>query len=411
MQIFASELHQFRYIGKDGSVKMIDSEYKFGAFVPVVPKIYQDAVSDETIESTITTKPTTSHQETSEHPACSIGPRWTPLKLISIQPYNHDTSIFEFELPDPQSFLHLPVTAHLLVKAPELARDGGTTETATETKTKTHTEMTATEHVRPYTAVEECRRGRFKIMVKRYPEWGTPEAKLKTQYSVFLYATTDHSYKPPGKVSNYIHSLQIGQALQFKFTHICHGKIKYPFDEDITAITMIAVGAGVAPMIRILRALLDGQRHRNQDQDQDCPHVQTIRLLYGARTVPDILQKDLLDHWHDRHKDDRRFQVCYCIGSRWNNVHFAAKTEQKQGPPLPVGWDTIPPDRKELGWADGDKIAKHGASDANDSGHRVFICGLPGVYISLAGSRFDDRVVQGTQLHRLGYRDYQVVKF
>jgi len=318
---------------------------------------------------------------------CFIGPRWTDLRLRSIEPYNNDTSIFEFELPDSNTLLQLPVTAHLLVKAPGSQEEGEDAE-----------------HVRPYTAIEESYPGRFKIMVKRYPEWGIPESKLKKQYRVFLYTKTDHSYKPPGKVSNHIHSLKIGQYLPFKYTSICKGKISFPFQKDITAITMIAVGAGVSPMVRILRALLDDSCDNLQ-----CNHVKKIRLLYGARTVADILQRKQLDQWHEEHNS--RFKVCYCIGSRWNNIHFAAKTDQKEGPPLPAGWDSISSDRKELGWADGDKLQRRGASNAQDECHRVFVCGLPGVYLSLVGSRFDPRVVQGTQLHSLGYKDHQVVKF
>jgi cytochrome-b5 reductase len=360
---------------------MIDSEYRFGSFVPVIPKIYKDAVSDDT------TAHTDYEQKIDEANDCFIGPKWTALKLITVEPHNHDTSVFEFELPESSALLKLPITAHLLVKAPGSGAAGEDEE-----------------HVRPYTAIEECHPGRFKIMVKRYPEWGVPEAKLKQQNKTFLYAKTDHSYKPPGKVSNYIHSLSIGQSLSFKFNHVCHGKIRYPFEENITAITMIAVGAGVSPMIRILRALLHGENGKGQ-----CLHVKKIRLLYGARTVADILQRNQLDEWHEMHTN--RFQVCYCVGSRWNNIHFAAKTDQKEGPPLPVGWDSIPSDRKELGWADGEKLMKRGASDSKDEGHRVFICGLPGVYNSLVGSRFDYTVAKGSQLHRLGFRDHQVVKF
>ena len=241
-----------------------------------------------------------------------------------------------------------------------------------------------------------------KCLLPSSTEWGIPESQLKKQNHAFLWAKTDHNcYKSPGKVSNYVHSLKIGQYLQFKHTAICQGKISFPFQKDITAITMIAVGAGVAPMVRILKAILD--------KKEQCKHVQTIRLLYGARTVADILQRKQLDQWHEQHND--RFKVCYCIGSRWNNVHFAAKTDHKEGPPLPKDWETIPSDRKELGWADGDKVVKRGASNAQDESHRVFVCGLPGVYLSLVGSRFDPKVEEGTQLHRLGYRDHQVVKF
>merc|ERR1712045_1043287 len=104
---------------------------------------------------------------------------------------------------------------------------------------------------------------------------------------------------------------------------------------------MIAVGIGVSPMIRILQALLD-----NNDGKDSCPHIAKIRLLYGVRTVADILQRERLDEWHD--KSNGRFRVCYCIGSRWANVTFAAKTSSKQGPGLPKGWHDICSDRRAL---------------------------------------------------------------
>lgn len=365
---------------------MIDCDVEYGAFVPTVPEIYKNAVYDEEHSE---------EKQGNRASECAIGPKWTALKLISTEPYNHDTTIFEFELPDPKAFLRLPVTAHLLVKAPCLTCNPNSTGTDGNS-----------EQVRPYTAIEEKHPGRFKIMVKLYREWGVPELILKQRHEVFLYTKTDHSYKPPGRVSSHIHSLLIGQTLQFKHNSICLGKINYPFDESISAITMIAVGAGIAPMIRILKALLDGGY--GQDQMM-CPHVKNIRLLYGVRTVSDILQREQLDAWHESQSD--RFKVCYCIGSRWTNVHFAAKTAQKQEPPLPKDWDTIPSDRKELGWVDGDKIRRRGASNAQDQGHKVFICGLPGVYLSLCGKRTDPELEEGTQLQRLGYKDEQVIKF
>ena len=56
--------------------------------------------------------------------------------------------------------------------------------------------------------------GKFELLVKRYPAWGSP--------------SFPHNYKPPGKVSNYIHSLEIGAMVQFK--HIAFNiKKQYPF--------------------------------------------------------------------------------------------------------------------------------------------------------------------------------------
>ena len=56
--------------------------------------------------------------------------------------------------------------------------------------------------------------GKFELIVKRYPAWGSP--------------SFPHNYKPPGKVSNYIHSLEVGAMVNFK--HIAFNiKKQYPF--------------------------------------------------------------------------------------------------------------------------------------------------------------------------------------
>ena len=104
---------------------MIDCEIKFGSSVPLVPQIYKDAAKDDTSlvhnesGNRCTSNSSTYQNHLKRASECYIGPTWTGLKLLSVQPYNHDTSIFEFELPDPDAYLSLPVTAHLLVRAPE----------------------------------------------------------------------------------------------------------------------------------------------------------------------------------------------------------------------------------------------------------------------------------------------------
>lgn len=350
---------------------MIEGDLKFGAFVPRIPEKYK-----------ILSKDNKERQITSE--GCALSSEWTGLKLKSIEPYNHDTSIFEFELPSSKQRLNLPVMDHLLVKAPG----------------KEHPCHGGGDAIRPYTAIWE-KDGSFAIMVKRYKEWGIPEKQQKQNNKYFLYAKTDHSYRPAGVVSNYIHSLALGQHLEFRYqTPLCQGKIPFPFPSNITSLTMIAVGVGVVPMIRIIRALLN---------QKSSFVVSNIRLLYGVRTVSDILCRDKLDYWQQYHS--HRFKAIYCVGSRWNNVHFGAKTKDDwKKPSLPKDWETIPPDQKELGWVDADKVQRRAASSPDDPGHFLFLCGLPGIFMSLVGPRSDPSVTPGTQLYNLGYR-HQVIKF
>ena len=388
---------------------MIDAELKFGAFVPRVPDQYrrEAGVSKASLERGSWPRedggggdrpPKRSAASDAAAAAavaeCAIGSEWTSLHLMRVVPYNRDTSVFTFALPPREGGgvftggLGLPVTGHLLVRAPGREHGGG-------------------DAVRPYTSVSRRYDGTFDVIMKRYDEWGVPESRQRETNRVFLYSRTDHSYKPPGAVSTYVHSLGPGDCLDFKFvTPTCLGRISFPFPKDVTSITMIAVGAGVAPMVRILQHILEG----GQDDDGNGEgKVGKIRLLYGVRTAEDILLRERLDGWHDGHSP--RFRVMYCVGSRWANVHFAAKTRDAKGPPPPGRYDDLPPDRRCIGWVDGDKVEKFGSSGPDDPGHRVFVCGLPGVYLSLCGPRSSARVEKGSQLHRLGFRDEQVIKF
>ncbi len=86
--------------------------------------------------------------------------------------------------------------------------------------------------------------GKFQLLIKRYPAWGDPS---------FI-----HNYKPPGVMSNYIHSLKVGDSVRFK--HIPFNvKKQYPFT-GVRTITMLAVGVGIAPMMQALHAVLTGTR-------------------------------------------------------------------------------------------------------------------------------------------------------
>lgn len=61
-----------------------------------------------------------------------------------------------------------------------------------------------------------------------------------------------------------------------------------------------------------------------------------IICLFYQREVRDILMKDLLDEWIV--KESHRFKLIYCIGSRWANVHFGARTSSHEVPKPPKGF-------------------------------------------------------------------------
>jgi len=246
--------------------------------------------------------------------------------------------------------------------------------------------------IRPYTSIsseEEVRStGCMTILVKRYDEWG----KKETPKTHFLFTKTDHTYKPAGAVSNYIHRLKVGDMLEFKHTAECVGRFPSPLPVGACEWTLIAVGVGVAPLINIIRHLLLEPGLR-------------IVLLYGVREVDDILLRPLLEQLSSASYG--RFSIVYCVGSRWANIHMGAKTKNQYiAPPPPKGFTDLqlgPHISKEIGWVSEDKIRKYAFAPGTAS--RVVVCGLPGVYDKLCGSRFDCNSLQvGSALSNLGFK-------
>ncbi len=83
----------------------------------------------------------------------------------------------------------------------------------------------------------------------------------------------------------------------------CQGRVRFPFDEEVTSLTMIAVGVGVAPMVHTLRAIFrqydidmakmsgevnntsnssTGSNHGSDNSAGDRVKCMQIVLLYGV---------------------------------------------------------------------------------------------------------------------------------
>jgi cytochrome-b5 reductase len=311
---------------------------------------------------------------------CSIPSRWTKLRLLEIRKYNHDTSFFRFELPVGAPKLNLAPGSHLLVKAPNREHGGG-------------------DAIRPYTTVsseeEQVRTGTFELLVKRYAEWGVKES-LETH---FLFTKTNHTYRPAGAVSNYIHSLSPGDDVEFKHVpEVCLGRFPLPLPLNVKTWTLIAVGVGVAPMISIIRHIFS-----TYDDSR-------VTLLYGVRECADILLKEILE---GPEFPVERFKLVYCVGTRFANIHMGAKTKNEHvPPPPPTGYNEMELSSnscKTIGWVNEDKIRTHGFPPSNDT--RVVVCGLPGVYDKLCGSRFEpNSLTPGCALSNLSYAADTVLK-
>jgi hypothetical protein len=128
---------------------------------------------------------------------CSIPTEWLALPLLRVQPYNHDTSIFSFGLPDGKQFLNLSTCGCLLLLAPNCEHGGG-------------------DAIRPYTPISNSEtEGHFDLLIKRYDQWGD-KCEPNSIFSFFSYNVSPHAYKPKGAVSNYLFESKIGDLIQVR---------------------------------------------------------------------------------------------------------------------------------------------------------------------------------------------------
>lgn len=278
------------------------------------------------------TEPTAKRQKTQE--GCFIGPEFSPLELVATLDYNHDSKIFEFGLPDGQS-LNLPVCACILMKGK--TADGE-------------------DAVRPYTPISDNSMvGKFQLLIKKYEQ---------------------------GVVSKYVHSLKIGDKVEFK--HIPFNvKIQHPFVAQsegggpVRTVSMLCGGTGIAPMYQALHKVLS-------DSNDDT----VVTLLYGNRTEADILLREELDALAAKHPAQLKLH------------HILGATAED---PAPEGWTG------EVGWIDEDKIRRLCPAPGPDT--LVFVCGVPALYTSLCGPRGDTSLPEDTVLAKLGYSPSMVFKF
>ncbi|KAJ8613895.1 hypothetical protein CTAYLR_008681 [Chrysophaeum taylorii] len=213
---------------------------------------------------------------------CGLPATWTPCPLKRVVPHNHDTAVFVFATPDDTP-LRLPVCGCIHLKAPGREHGGG-------------------DAVRPYTPIAEAASfdrlslraessGEFALLVKMYREWGfRPEGQNETP----AFAA---SYRPPGAVSTFVHEAPACAELRYGNVNF-----RYPF-EGVDRVNMIAVGAGIAPMIQCLERLLFTPGDTTK-----------VVLMYGNRSVKDVLLRETLDRWAREFPD--RLTVVYCVGSR-----------------------------------------------------------------------------------------------
>ena len=138
---------------------------------------------------------------------------------------------------------------------------------------------------------------------------------------------------------------------------------------------MLCAGTGLTPMYQALWKLLGTPGDDRQ-----------VVLMYGNKSVEDILMKEELNAWSKRAAG--RLKLVHVVGMRPDD-------------PAPEGWVDTPEYTAETGWIDKAKIQKYCFPPAEDT--LLFVCGLPPMYNALCGPRTEKELKEGTVLHSLGY--------
>ncbi|KAJ7070676.1 hypothetical protein C8F01DRAFT_1244387 [Mycena amicta] len=170
-------------------------------------------------------------------PAALDPEKFVSLSLKKVVKYNHNSSVFYFDLP-PKTSSKLPVASCLVVRAtdPQALTSKGDPV------------------VRPYTPVEtKDDTGELVLLVKKYDT---------------------------GVMSKYIHELKPGQSLDFK------GPIsKFPYKEnEFDEVTLIGGGSGITPLYQVVAHALSSKFNTTK-----------FKLLYSNVTEEDILMREDLD--------------------------------------------------------------------------------------------------------------------
>lgn len=196
--------------------------------------------------------------------SCFFPDTWYEVPLMAKREYNHDSTVYTFELPEGKS-LSLPVCACILMRAMGRGRkEGGGKD-----------DWDGSDAVRPYTPMSDnSMLGQFELLIKRYPD---------------------------AAASQWLHELPVGSMVGFK--HIDKNiKLQYPFDGK-QKISMLCAGTGITPMYQALHKLLG-----------TAGDTREVKLLYGNKAPSDILMKEQLEQWAAASAG--RLKVVHIVGDK-----------------------------------------------------------------------------------------------
>jgi len=163
-----------------------------------------------------------------------------PFTLKEIQPYNHNSKVFIFELDSPDASLNLPITS--FVKTKFTGPDGK-------------------DVVRPYTPIDQYQKGVLRLLVKRY------ENSL---------------------MGSHIFSLKKGDKLDIQGPI---PKLKYATNYK-KKIGLLAGGTGITPNLQVIEHILSNAEDKTE-----------LILIFANIAAEDILLKSQIDQLAAKHSN------------------------------------------------------------------------------------------------------------
>jgi cytochrome-b5 reductase len=174
---------------------------------------------------------------------------------------SHNTAIYRFALPTPNSILGLPIGQHISIAANLDVKDP-------KTETVTNKEV-----VRSYTPISsDVDPGYFDLLIKSYPT---------------------------GNISRHLATLKIGDKMKVKGPK---GAMVYT-PNLVRHFGMIAGGTGITPMLQVAKAIIRGRSSGDKTQ---------VDLIFANVNEEDILMKQDLDKLT---REDSGFRVHYVLNN------------------------------------------------------------------------------------------------
>jgi len=203
----------------------------------------------------------------------------------------HDTRLFRFGLPTPDTVLGLPVGKHFRIYCPNA--EG---KVPGEWNGQPDKEAGKKEITRSYTPTSsDDDLGHFDLVIK-----------------VYKGGVIDR-FPDGGKVSQYLDSLNVGDSVDISGPN---GLVSYSGEgtflikrkpTTVKNVGMIAGGTGITPMLQLIAAVLKNPKDKTK-----------ISLLFANQTEDDILVRDKLEAYQRDHPD--QFSLWYTLdrpGENW----------------------------------------------------------------------------------------------